>query len=118
MTFAEFAAANRKRCEAPDGFGRKVGPESSMPMTLGLGEEAGEVLGKVRALLEFSKRKKATVQDVLDEIADVVSYADLLAQCMGSTLEAALIAKWNRVSERCGSPERIGVPQGEQEGAP
>lgn len=42
-----------------------------------------------------------------DELADVVLYADLLAQKAGIELAGAIRAKFNRVSEAQGFPERI-----------
>jgi NTP pyrophosphatase (non-canonical NTP hydrolase) len=42
-----------------------------------------------------------------DEIADVVTYADLLAQYYEIDLAAAVAAKFNRISERQGFPERL-----------
>jgi NTP pyrophosphatase (non-canonical NTP hydrolase) len=105
MTFEEFTAANRKRCQ--ESFGRPIDETSVTPMVLGLAEEAGEVSGAVRSMLGITKRKSKTAADVLDEIADVVQYADLLAACLGSSLESALVSKFNRVSERIGSPVRL-----------
>lgn len=106
LTFATFAAANRLRCET--GFHKKVCVSNAVPMTLGLSEEAGEVAGAVRAHLGITTRKVGTtVQAVGDEIADLVQYADLLAACLGLSLEEVLIAKFNRVSERIGSEIRL-----------
>lgn len=42
-----------------------------------------------------------------DEIADVILYADLLASFYGIDTEAAVRAKFNRVSEAQDFPERI-----------
>lgn len=76
-------------------------------MQYGLSEEAGEVAGKMRTLLGFTTRKSATARDVAHEIADVVSYADLLAQSIGMSLEEALIEKFNIVSDRTGSAVKL-----------
>ncbi len=42
-----------------------------------------------------------------DEIADVYLYLDLLATKAGVDIEAAVISKFNRVSERQDFPERL-----------
>jgi NTP pyrophosphatase (non-canonical NTP hydrolase) len=42
-----------------------------------------------------------------DELADVVAYLDLLAHHYGIDLATAVAAKFNRVSERNGFPERL-----------
>ncbi len=108
LTFEEFAAANRLRCERD--FKRQLGTRDAHDsMAHGVAEEAGEVAGKVRTLLGFSERKKATVEDLADECADLVSYVDLLCQSFGAPLVEALVRKFNRVSERSGSDVRIGV---------
>jgi NTP pyrophosphatase (non-canonical NTP hydrolase) len=51
-----------------------------------------------------------------DELADVQTYLDLLAMRLGINLGEATIDKWNRVSERVGSPVRIVLLHGEQGG--
>jgi NTP pyrophosphatase (non-canonical NTP hydrolase) len=45
--------------------------------------------------------------DLKDEIADVVIYADLLAQALGTSLELIVRRKWNKSSEKIGYPERL-----------
>ena len=44
-----------------------------------------------------------------DELADVICYADLLAEKAGIDLAAAVTGKFNRVSSDQGFPERIGI---------
>ncbi len=108
MTFAEFAAANRKRCEAH--FERKIGADGVLPFTLGVAEEAGEVVGAVRGHLGITKRKSVTAEDIGDEIGDLIAYADLLVQCFGLSLEDVIRRKFNKVSERIGSEIRLDDP--------
>lgn len=106
LTFAAFSAANRQRCEQD--FGRKLGTRDSIfSMLIGLSEEAGEVAGEVRALVGFSERKTPSLEKLGKEIADLVSYADLLAQANGLDLATVLVAKFNLVSERVGSSVRL-----------
>lgn len=106
MTFREFADMNRLRCEAPDGFDRRLDTTTMAHWALGVCEEAGEVAGVVYAM-DHRPQKGKTTLDLADEIADVVSYCDLLAQRIGCSLEEILRSKWNRVSERIGSPLRL-----------
>ena len=106
MTFREFAALNRQRCEAADGFDRRLDTTSLAHWALGIAEEAGEVAGVVYAM-DHRPQKGKTMQDLADEIADVVSYCDLLAQRIGRNLDDVLRDKWNRVSVRVGSPLRL-----------
>lgn len=108
LDFADLARANRERCEAS--FHRRVArvESSIIAMALGVAEEAGEVVGAARALLGITKRKsEIAAADVGDELADLVMYSDLLAQCLGLSLEDCIARKFNRVSERVGSPIRL-----------
>jgi len=112
LTFAEFSAANRLRCERD--FGRTLGTrDAAVSMCIGLAEESGEVAGAVRAYLGISERKNPSVEAVGNEIADLVSYADLLAQTVGLSLADALVRKFNIVSGRIGSDVRLAAPTGE-----
>lgn len=43
------------------------------------------------------------------ELADVVIYADLVAEHYGLDLAAAVVQKFNEVSDRYGFPERLGA---------
>ena len=55
---------------------------------------------------QISERDDA-VAHVLEELADTILYADLLAQRLGGSLEEAIVAKFNATSERYGFPERL-----------
>jgi NTP pyrophosphatase (non-canonical NTP hydrolase) len=48
-------------------------------------------------------------QLLADELADAMTYLDILAYQNGIDLGEATISKWNRVSIRCGSTIRISV---------
>jgi hypothetical protein len=50
-----------------------------------------------------------TQKQIADEIADVVTYLDLLAHVLGVDLGRAAVAKFNEVSERVGFPDRIAL---------
>lgn len=112
LTFAGFSEANRERCEAPasaGGFARDLTDQTTAvrAMILGVAEEAGEVAGAVRSMLGISARKTKTSNDVAAEVADLVSYCDLLLQSLGHDLGTALALKFDVVSERTGWPKRL-----------
>jgi NTP pyrophosphatase (non-canonical NTP hydrolase) len=82
--------------------------------------EAGEACGQVKRLNRIEDgiaNLDAEGNDLQDrdeairaiglELADVVIYADLLAQRIGLRLEDVVVEKFNRVSERYGFPERL-----------
>lgn len=68
-------------------------------------------LGELANLLKKVQRGDKTIDeargDIADELADVLTYLDILAFRCGVDLSEATIAKWNRVSERVGVPVRI-----------
>lgn len=112
LTFSAFREANVRRCLKwhPDGI------ESWSPsdwMTAVTGE-----LGELASLLKMANRERdglpgnkfsPTQQHVADELADVLTYLDLLAHVLGVDLGRAAAAKFNAVSERVGFPDRIEV---------
>lgn len=79
--------------------------------------EAGEAANVVKKLRRIelggaadAKRELSEedlIRDLGFEIADVVIYADLLAKKYGINLEAAVVEKFNIVSERWSFPERL-----------
>jgi len=110
LTFAAFRAANVARCLKwhPQGI------ESWSPSDW-LTALAGE-LGELASLLKMRNRERdglpgnkfsPTDKQVADEIADVLTYLDLLAAALGVDLGRAAVEKFNEVSERVGFPDRI-----------
>lgn len=110
LTFDAFRAANVARCVKwhPEGI------ESWSPSDW-LTAVTGE-LGELASLLKMRNRERdglpgnkfsPTDKQVADEIADVLTYLDLLAEVLGVDLGAAAVSKFNEVSERVGFPDRI-----------
>jgi len=50
---------------------------------------------------------RAPLRDFEDELADTAIFLDLLAASIGVDLEAAILRKWNEVSARVGSAQRL-----------
>lgn len=98
-----FARVNMERCAtafAP--------PHGALALVACISEEVGELSACVLGIVGEKKRKAhLTAKEAGDEIADVVTYLDLLATTLGLSLNDILRDKFNRVSERCGSPARI-----------
>lgn len=74
--------------------------------------EAANVVKKIRrgedgCPSERDPDRPTLIQQLGDEIADVLIYADLLAAYYGIDMGAAVKRKFNLVSEREGFPERI-----------
>lgn len=81
--------------------------------------EAGEAANIVKKLRRHETQlgtgyNTPDVEELLPklarEIADVIVYADLLAQHYGIDLSRAVALKFNEVSEKNGFPERLEVP--------
>ncbi len=113
LTFEQFSDINRRRCESYNGFGESLQPSSKYTeahWALSIASEAGEVAD---AILGWSglKRSKAdkTKEDVGRELADVVTYCDLLASKLGFRLSHLIVAKFNEINQRCGFGRRFAI---------
>jgi NTP pyrophosphatase (non-canonical NTP hydrolase) len=115
LTFADVTAANRSRASRwhpgyPDDADWTVADWSNA-----MCGEAGELANVIKKLrrYEFGLRGAGdpTEDDLramaAKEVADVYLYLDLLATKLGVDLPAAVVAKFNEVSERQGFPERL-----------
>ena len=111
LSFKAFSEANHRRCEARDGYNEPVHERANMTCGDWLAFVASEVGELADAILGASgkkaRRKNLTWDDVCDEAADAVILIDLLVRRAGGELEYALVRKFNAVSERIGSPERL-----------
>lgn len=110
LTFDEFRAANKARCLK----WHPAGIESWSPSDW-LTAVTGE-LGELASLLKMRNRERdglpgnkfsPTQKQIADEIADVLTYLDLLAEVLGVNLGQAAIEKFNEVSVRVGFPDRL-----------
>jgi NTP pyrophosphatase (non-canonical NTP hydrolase) len=110
LTFDAFRKANVTRCIKwhPQGI-------ESWSASDWLTAITGE-LGELASLLKMRNRERdglpgnkfsPTDKQVADEIADVLTYLDLLAAMLGVDLGQAAANKFNEVSERVGFPDRI-----------
>ena len=116
LTFAEFAATNRERCESADGFGHPLSGWTISDWMLAATGEFGEAANKAKKLnrVRDGIPGNTETEDELragfaDEIADAVIYLDLTAQAAGFTLAEAVASKFNRTSEKIGAPHRLAV---------
>lgn len=69
--------------------------------------ELGELANLIKKIERGDMSLEEARQEVSDELADVVTYLDILAFRCGVDLGDATIDKFNRVSERVGSTVRI-----------
>lgn len=110
LTFNTLRGANTARL--PEFKNRRGEPAHSEPdgsdwkLSAWCNAVTGE-LGELANLIKKIERGDMTLdearQDVADELADVVTYLDILAFRCGVDLGRATMEKFNRVSERVGS---------------
>lgn len=117
MNMNEFAAENRRRCEASNGFNHPLGSWSLsdwMTATLGeLGEAANvaKKLNRVRDGIPGNDKSEAELRAMLaDEIADAFIYLDLMAQREGINLAEAVRRKFDATSRKIGYQPELGPP--------
>lgn len=115
MTFEEFSAANRARCESPEGFNHPLSGWSLSDWFLAAMGEFGEAanvakkLNRVRDGIPGNDRTEEQLQaDLRNEIADTFIYLDLAAQAAGFSLIDAVQAKFNATSVKIGYKKLLG----------
>jgi NTP pyrophosphatase (non-canonical NTP hydrolase) len=113
ITFAEVSQVNRERCKRWHEDGEAW---TGADWATALGGETGEALNVVKKIRRVETGLGPGMNDppehelrsmLADELADTFLYLDLLADFYGVDLPAAIVAKFNRVSERQGFPERL-----------
>lgn len=100
MTFDEFQATNNARCvesfHGSDGW--------PVPMwCLAIAGEAGELCNLVKKVERGDFTMESQRQAILEEVADVITYCDLLMTQMGANTGDQLRRKFNIVSKRVAS---------------
>ena len=133
LTFAALREANVTRCKrwhpnflmGNDAGLSAVEEWSGADWSNAMCGEAGETANVVKKLRRLETGTDQGPDDppperlremLADEIADTVTYADLLAAHYGIDLAAAIASKFNRVSERQGFPDRIAAAALDREG--
>lgn len=110
LTFAQLRAANVARCLKwhPGGIESWSASDWMTAIVGELGEAAGLIKMRNRERDGLPGNKfSPTSKQLADELADVQIYLDLLAAMQGIDLGAAVVSKFNEVSERVGFPDRI-----------
>jgi NTP pyrophosphatase (non-canonical NTP hydrolase) len=98
LDLLELRKANKLRCERD--FKHSLEDWSEMEWGCAAAGEMGELCN----LLKKRKRgEDIPMKAVMDEIADVIIYLDLLAARLGVRLSGPIREKFNEVSERRGS---------------
>ena len=114
----DFSAANRRRCESPEGFDHRFDEWSKAEWSNALAGEAGEACNLTKKMLRHEKGSRGNVkpedQDyeslrrrAAKEAADAIIYADLLIQALGFEPSEVVREVFDSKSEQIGWPERL-----------
>ena len=114
MEFKDFSTFNRRRCEAPHGFNKKLGDWSLSDWMTAVTGELGEAaniakkLNRVRDGIPGNSESPEQLKAALaEEIADTFIYLDLLAQSQGFSLEDAVLDKFQKTSNKIGYDDKL-----------
>lgn len=99
LKFAELREANISRLATTAKY-KSCSSWTASDWSNALAGEVGETCNLAKKMLIG---EKIPLKDIADELADVVIYADLLANKLGIELGSAVRAKFNRVSTRVSS---------------
>ena len=104
LTFEDFQEMNRRRCEG--GFGHGVAWDDPVwPLqnwALAIAGESGELCNLIKKCLRGDFTIEEKRQEILDELADVITYCDLAISSLNADTGSAVIAKFDVVSKRIG----------------
>lgn len=101
LDFEKFSRLNRERCEKHYFL---LDHWSLSDWAIALAGEAGEMCNLIK---KKNRGEEVDIRQIGKEIADVVTYADLLASRLGLSLEDIVKQKFNEVSERKGSDIKL-----------
>ena len=108
MTLNDLAKANADRCNE---VFHPIDEWSPTDWACAMAGECGEACNLVKKGRRISSDPREWPCDltgeIAEELADLVIYADLLAQRLGINLELAVQWKFNKVSEETGSDIRL-----------
>lgn len=96
LTFKEFQRRNAERS-------RSAFPSQCMTpefLAVGIAGEAGEMCNIVKKVMRGDFTLQSHREEVLDEIADIMTYCDLFMSLMGEDTDHRLQTKFAEVSKR------------------
>ncbi len=94
LKFSELRIANVNRCNK---HFHPLRAWTASDWAVGVAEEVGEVCGLIKRI---KRGKKIDMKEMSKELADVVTYLDLLAAYYDIDLGKAVTEKFNEVSDR------------------
>lgn len=108
LTFQRFQTANDTRQKHfTNSEGESFTPYTGLELAGAAAGELGELANLVKKVRRGDKSLAEARGAIGKEIADTITYLSLLATFHGINLEAAVIQKFNEVSDRVSSPVRL-----------
>lgn len=103
LTFLELRRANVNRCRPPY-FKNRIAEWTPTDWACAMAGECGEACNLIKKL---RRGDSVMTSEIADELADLVTYVDLLAEKLGIDLGEAIRSKFNVVSARWECPIRL-----------
>lgn len=100
LTFSKFQELNKNRCNTV--FHKENEWWAPELWGLAICGEAGELANLLKKVVRGDFTLEERREEIEDEIADVLTYCDLLTTRIGSSTETILMRKFNKVSARAG----------------
>jgi NTP pyrophosphatase (non-canonical NTP hydrolase) len=112
LTFAAFQHLNRQRCD--EAFTHGVEDWPIQNWALAIAGEAGELCNLIKKIIRGDFTVEEKRDEIIEELADVITYCDLAMSRMGVATDDSLLRKFDKVSERRGwsSPARAAIEEG------
>lgn len=107
LTFSALRKANIDR-DTNEGGWHEIGNWTLSDWGVAVAGEVGEMLNVIKKIRRGDFKLEQVRDDIADELADILTYLDLLANCAGIDVEQSLIRKFNEVSARIGSQVLLG----------
>jgi NTP pyrophosphatase (non-canonical NTP hydrolase) len=101
LTFDQLRETNTRRCR--ESF-HPVADWNVAEWGCAMAGEAGEAANLAK---KMRRGDHITADQIGEELADVIIYADLMAAYLGVDLETAVREKFNKTSGRVGSPHKL-----------
>lgn len=96
LTFSQFQERNARRCR--EAFDKDL---HDVPFfAVAIAGEAGEMCNVIKKVMRGDFPLESVREEVLAELADVITYCDLMITKLGADTDTVIMKKFNEVSKR------------------
>lgn len=100
LTFREFQDLNRRRCKETFHKLTTTGTWGLSDWCLAIAGEAGELCNLVKKIRRGDFTVAERREEILSEIADIITYCDLTISSLGANTDRVIASKFDKVSKR------------------